>query len=614
MEERQANTPAANVDAVLGENGIAILRRTAILGLIGTIATALNIIDFNALRWQDASALPIIFTCIVTYGLLLRGHNRAAILTLIWGLYLALLGAAFVAVGVRSPALIFLPVLCIAAAWLLGLRAAVALGLTATCLLFFYVIAEHYGYKPPQEPRNALAYVLVYACAFAGVIIVARGSIGSFQNQLEHTRDLSVHLQRQVDELRQSEERFAALFRANPVPCSTNDRDGRIFDVNDAWVALTGVAANDAIGKTAHEVGIWNHAAERKAVYLEMERRGRVDGAAITLKTDGGAEKPFLLYIAPVSFDGQQRLVTSLLDQSDRYAAEATQLAVAHALEARVIARTAELSEALATLNETQTGLAQSEQLASLGAMVAGISHELNTPIGITVTVASALNNRIEGLRQAMAEDKLRRSALNEFLDDAQEMSALIQRSTERAAEQIRSFKQVAVDRTSERRRSFDVQDLVHDIVTSLQPSLPHTGLSLRIEQQVATGIVSDSLPGPIGQVLTNLIQNAVLHAFTGRPEGSVVIHAEVTGGGDESVVVLTVRDDGIGMSEHTQRHAFDPFFTTRMGQGGSGLGLSISHRLATQVLGGSLSLAAQPGQGCCFTFCWRQTLPESPA
>ena len=593
---------------LLGESGKAILRRTLALAFFGALITGWNAVNFNALQAKDAMALCVPLTCALAYWLMVKGRFRPAMLTLIWGIELSILAISFTAVGIITPSLIFLPVLCIAGAWLLGWRSAIALSAVSLAVLFFHVIGVHYGYTPPNEPRNALAYALIYLCAFVSVLIVAKSSIDSYQVQLKSTVDLTTHLQQQVQELRQSEERFVALFKANPVPSSTSGSDGRIFDVNDAWVALTGISAEQALGKTPREIGIWNDADERKAINQTMLEFGRVHGKPLTLTTVGGIPKPFLVYIAPVSSYNTQRLVTSLLDQSDRYAAQAAQQAIHQALEARVAERTAELTLALERLQVTQAGLVQAENLASLGAMVADIAHELNTPIGTAVTVASTLQVRVAELHRLVNHDRLRRSNLTEFLADSEEMADLILRSLERAATQIRSFKQTSVDRTSEQRRQFTLQDLVHDVVLSTRPLLRQPYIT--IVQAVQEDVVCDSLAGPIGQVLTNLIQNASIHGFSGRDTGTITIASRQKPTEYGTLIVLTVQDDGVGMAEHTRRHAFDPFLTTRMGQGGSGLGLSISHRLASVVLGGSLAIESTPGAGSCFTFCFLQTLP----
>jgi signal transduction histidine kinase len=260
------------------------------------------------------------------------------------------------------------------------------------------------------------------------------------------------------------------------------------------------------------------------------------------------------------------------------------------------------------TLQATQAELVEAEKLASLGAMVAGISHELNTPLGVAVTVASTLQDRVADIQALAATEQLRRSTLSNFLSEQDEMAKVLLRSIERAAALVSSFKQVAVDRASERRRTFNLSQLVDDIITSVQPGMDTTCLT--ISHTVSQSIVCDSLPGPIGQVLTNLLQNAKFHAFDGRASGSISVDSEVIGSGANTQVVLRVQDDGEGMSDHVRRHAFDPFFTTRLGQGGSGLGLSVSHQLAKVTLGGNLSVASSPGSGSCFTFCFLQNLP----
>jgi len=597
-----------DTEAQLGAQGITILRRTAaLLAIAGLVATVNNTTSIGFQSLSFGGRMASVFG-IAAYVMLVRGHHAAAVRVLIWGTGTVLIGFTFVTAGVRTPSLIFLPILCMAAAWLINIRHAIVLGSMGLAAIAFFLVAEAVGLQLPTTPRNSLSYALMYLFTLIGAVIVALGSTRSFQAQLQRTLDLSKDLQRQVLELRRSEERFSALFRANPVPSSTIDREGRIIDVNDAWLAVYGVTKQAALGKTTVELGAWNEPDERKAVYQEMEQRGRVDGARMTLRTSTGASRPFLLYIAPVEFDGQQRLVTSLLDQSDREAAEAAQRAIHVELEQRVAERTAELTHMLQTLQATQTELVEAEKLASLGAMVAGISHELNTPLGVAITAASTLHGRARELQDTIAKDQLRRSTLTDYLAGQRDMTDLILRSTERAAELVRSFRELAVDRASERRRRFNLAGLVQDIVTAIQPGMDNPGITLTLE--VDPGIVCDSLPGPIGQVLTNLVQNAVVHAFGGQASGSIRIHAGLQGHGTDTQVVLRVTDDGVGMSEHVRRHAFDPFFTTRLGQGGSGLGLSVSHRLATAMLGGSLTVDSAPGEGSRFTFCFLQNLP----
>lgn len=265
-------------------------------------------------------------------------------------------------------------------------------------------------------------------------------------------------------------------------------------------------------------------------------------------------------------------------------------------LEARVEVRTHELSEALAHLQRTQDDLVQAEKLASLGSMVAGISHELNTPIGNAVTVVGALHARALALKASAKAGTMKRSELDSGLDTIAEMSTLIDRSVNRAATLVASFKQVAIDQTSERRRDFSLRELVEDMLTSLRPGFRHQPWV--IVNAVPDDIRCDSFPGPLGQVLTNLIQNAVLHAFEGRDHGAIEICARR----DAEAVVLDVVDDGIGMNTVTLVHIFEPFFTTKLGRGGSGMGLAICRRIANNVLAGDLTVRSAVESGTCFT------------
>ena len=264
-------------------------------------------------------------------------------------------------------------------------------------------------------------------------------------------------------------------------------------------------------------------------------------------------------------------------------------------LEGKVSARTLELSATLEDLKRTQNDLLQSEKLSALGSMVAGISHELNTPIGNTVTLATSLEERATELHQAFEANSLKRSELDNGLLSLKEMAQLLDRSAQRAASLIASFKQVAVDQVSERRRSFDLREMVEENLTTLRPGIKHK--PWHIENQIAAGISCDSFPGPLGQVLTNLIQNAILHGFAGKTEGRIEISAKTHDGQLE----LCVADDGVGMDTATTVRIFEPFFTTKLGHGGSGLGLAISYRIASTILAGEIRAQSSPGTGSQF-------------
>lgn len=247
-------------------------------------------------------------------------------------------------------------------------------------------------------------------------------------------------------------------------------------------------------------------------------------------------------------------------------------------------------------IREMQTTLIEAEKLAALGGLVAGVAHEVNNPVGISLTVASSLAARSEAFRDELSSGQIRRSKLEDFTGATRLAASQLVANLQRAAELIQSFKQVAVDRSQAERRSFDLAQAVDQILASLRPSLRTSKIRLVVD--IPDGVVMDSFPGPLGQILTNLLLNSVHHAFGDGISGTISIVARVSGQGQ---IRLVFRDDGRGMSEDVQRHAFDPFFTTRRGSGGTGLGLHIVYNLVTRQLGGRIVLSSAEGSGTSF-------------
>jgi signal transduction histidine kinase len=258
--------------------------------------------------------------------------------------------------------------------------------------------------------------------------------------------------------------------------------------------------------------------------------------------------------------------------------------------------------QALTDLRNTQESLIEAEKLAALGGLVAGVAHEVNNPVGISMTVASSLSRRCESFAAELDQGQMRRSRLVEFIDGNREAANQLVANLQRAGELIQSFKQVAVDRSHAERRQFDLRHSTEQILASLRPGLRKSHIELVTE--IPEGIVMDSYPGHYGQVLTNLFLNAVKHGFDGVPEGTIHIEARPVGG----QVEINFYDDGKGMTEEVQRRAFDPFFTTRRSEGGTGLGLHIVYNLVTRRLGGRIMVSSAPWRGTTF----RITLPLS--
>ncbi len=250
------------------------------------------------------------------------------------------------------------------------------------------------------------------------------------------------------------------------------------------------------------------------------------------------------------------------------------------------------VDEAVKQLRETQFLLVQQEKLASLGAAVAGLAHEINTPIGIGVTAASTLQDMSTRIRNKFAAATMKKSEFETFLESADTSTEIILKNLQRAAALIQSFKQVAVDQASGERRFFVLRDYLNEVLVSLTPLVKKHRLNISVD--CPAELLVDSYPGAIAQIVSNLVGNSLLHAFPDGREGSIVIAAHEQGGS----VVLEYSDDGIGIPAENLPKVFDPYFTTKRGQGGSGLGMHIVQNLVVATLGGSIKLSSVVNEG----------------
>lgn len=395
-----------------------------------------------------------------------------------------------------------------------------------------------------------------------------------------------------------SEQRFRLLFEMAPVALSLIDGE-KILAVNRQWHRLFGFDLN-----SVPDVDSWC-----RAVYPDPEYRAKAQRLweQALMEIAEHQESPFAEMRVRVA-DGTllnlliggarigNEILVGHIDISRQRAAQSQLKQLNDELELRVASRTTELSQALDELRHTQRELVHAEKLAGLGALVAGVAHELNTPIGNAVMVASTLSDMNARFRDDVASG-LRRSTLERFLAESAEASEVIERNLRRAAELIGSFKQVAVDQSSYQRRPFELGEVLHELRLTLSPTLRQAGVTL--EEAIPSGLRMDSFPGPLTQVLMNLVNNAVLHAFDGMPAGRIELSA---GAVPDQRVSIQVRDDGLGIAEEDLPRVFDPFFTTRLGRGGSGLGLHIVYSLVTDLLGGRVSIASTSGAGTCVT------------
>lgn len=303
--------------------------------------------------------------------------------------------------------------------------------------------------------------------------------------------------------------------------------------------------------------------------------------------------------------------VALAIEDDQRREAEARALEANQRLEERVEARTRELSAANAELQDTvdllgrtQNQLVQSEKMAALGDMVAGIAHEINTPVGVALTAASHLEQRTRQLTETLAAGALKKSTLDGFAETAAESTSILLTNLTRASELVQSFKKVAVDQSSEALRPFVVKDYVGEILLSLRPRLKR--LDHAIEIAAPADLTMHSYPGAFSQVVTNLIVNSLVHAYDDGEAGNIQLQFETQNGH----VVFTYSDDGKGIPEEHLHKVFDPFFTTKRGHGGSGLGLHLVFNIVTQTLGGTIACQSTPGEGATFVV----RMPIAPA
>lgn len=261
-------------------------------------------------------------------------------------------------------------------------------------------------------------------------------------------------------------------------------------------------------------------------------------------------------------------------------------------LEETVEERTRELKQSLDTIQKTQEQLVQSEKMAAIGGLVAGVAHEINTPIGIAVSAASHLEDKTTEFVAKVESKKLKRSELDNYAKTAADSSNLILKNLSGAVKIVQGFKQVAVDQTSGERREFNLKPYIEDVLLSLKPKLKKT--KHKVTVNCPEDLALDSFPGALSQIISNLVMNSLIHGFEQMEAGEIIFDAARENGS----VLLTYRDNGKGMNEKDMAKIFDPFFTTRRSQGGSGLGMHIVHNLVTQTLGGSISCESEPGNG----------------
>jgi PAS domain S-box-containing protein len=382
------------------------------------------------------------------------------------------------------------------------------------------------------------------------------------------------------------------IYDTAPIGLAVLSPDCRYLQINQRLTEICGISVEDHLGRTVRDCVPALADAVEGIVRSIMKTGDPVTGIEVAgQRADQAEERSWVTYWHPLRNSAGEIVGINVAAEevTERKRAEAA----LHASERELRNARDAAEAALRHLQETQNFLIEAEKLAALGRLVAGVAHEINSPVGTSLTVASSLERKTAVIADKLAHGNLKRSVLNEFLENSHAASSQLIANLNHAAEMIQSFKQVATDRNYSNRRVFDLGDLTEQVIRSLRPGLTDQRVALRVDCQ--SGLTMNSYPGPYGQVLTNLFLNSMTHAFPDGAEGTVSVEVRALG---EENVEIRFSDTGCGMGLDIRRKAFDPFFTTRRDQGCTGLGLHIVHTIVTNGLGGRVDLDSEPDGG----------------
>ncbi|MFK5892552.1 MAG: PAS domain-containing sensor histidine kinase [Pseudomonadota bacterium] len=408
--------------------------------------------------------------------------------------------------------------------------------------------------------------------------------------------------QNMQQQIRSRQQRISSILANAGEGIITIDTLGKIESFNKAAEQMFGLEADKVIAKNINIIMYGKHKAEHNDYikgYLKTSQK-HILGITqeLTAIHKRGHHFPIEFTISELILEDKHLFIAVIHDISDRkkqqdsltsakeFAEETSQL---------LLKKNLQIQQSIEQLQSTQDQLIESEKMASLGGLVAGIAHEINTPVGVCITAASSLEQDIHVLNELISDGRLSKRLLMDFSEDSNESLRIILNNLSRAAELIRSFKQVAVDQSSDEKREFVLEDYLHEIILNLRPKLKKT--EHKIEIICNKNIKVNSYPGAFSQVFTNLIMNSLIHAYDKGVWGIVSIEIKQ----QNNQLHIHYQDDGKGMTEEVISKIFDPFFTTQRGQGGSGLGMNVTYNLITSRLHGTIKCHSTPGLGTSF-------------
>jgi PAS domain S-box-containing protein len=364
---------------------------------------------------------------------------------------------------------------------------------------------------------------------------------------------------------------------------------GNIEYVNNAWAKMHGYPQSSLLNKT---ISFFHSKEQMNQEIIPLVRRLETEGfhtCEVGHKRKDGTTFPTMMAVNLLKDENNNptHLVGIARDISIQKQNEEELCMARDAAEASSQA----LQESIETLKKTQNQLIQSEKMASLGGLVAGVAHEINTPLGISVTASSFLERKTKEIKELFDLNRLKRSDFKKFIEIGMDSASSILANLNRAAELIQSFKQVAVDQTVEEKRVFELKHYIDEVFISLRPRYKRTQHEITVN--CPDTIKLNSYPGVFMQVLTNLVMNSLLHGFDNIEKGQISI--DITD--NDQTVLIVYKDNGKGMGEEQLAKIYDPFYTTRRGQGGTGLGMHIVYNLVTQSLAGEISCNSKPGE-----------------